>query len=642
MTEQRVQRWTRPAETVIAAAVVVAALYFTRDVLIPIVLAIFLAFLLSPVVRGVQSIGMGRAAAVFMVVVLTFSLLGVAGWFVGAQAVALGAQLPDYRFSLVSKARALGAAIGERVRPVSQTIGEIKREIALPAATQPGSEEPGGAPAAPADSERQAARPAPPAPEAAQPVAPSTVVDPWRVVRAALLPVLYPFVTIGLTAVLTVFFLIYREDLRDRIIRALGNAHVGLTTSMLTDAGSRFSRYFSGLVLVNGLVGAAIAAGLLALSVPGALLFGILAALLRFIPFLGPWVAAAFPISLSLAVFDTWTVPLLVTLLFVLVELIGANFLEPWLYAARAGASATAVILSMIVWTWLWGAVGLLLATPITVCLVVLGKYVPQLQMLDVLLGNEPVLEPHVRFYQRLLALDSTEAAEVVRMAARAESPEQAVSRVVIPALSLLAADQRAESPGGVRATSAARVIDRLLDRFVAAEFRSGRAGPPKPRRAEDAAILVPLQRPYDDLAARALARLFEARGGAARIASPHLLIAELLDLLATSRPRVVRLVSVSGHGYRKIELLCKRIVAARPDLTPLVGVWDARADPKRLEQHVARIPGARSCPTLADALREMETRCNMSSAVVAAGAPLLPAHGPSAALGSGAWAGGQ
>jgi hypothetical protein len=242
----------------------------------------------------------------------------------------------------------------------------------------------------------------------------SSPASPLEVFGGVFGTVLGGFASAGIVIVLVVFFLIRREDLRDRFIHLIGKDQVTVTTQMLEDAGTRVSRYLSMLLFINATFGTAVGIGLYLIGLPNAVLWGILAATLRFIPYLGPWIAAAMPIGLAMAISTGWLAPLLTIGLFVVLELFSNNVMEPWLYGKRTGVSAVAVLVAAVFWTWLWGVVGLLLATPLTVCLLVIGKHVPQLSFLDVLLGNEPVFEPAKRVYQRLVAGDQEEAAELV------------------------------------------------------------------------------------------------------------------------------------------------------------------------------------------------------------------------------------
>ena len=245
----------------------------------------------------------------------------------------------------------------------------------------------------------------------------------------------------GIVVILVVFFLVRREDLRDRFIRLVGKGQATVTTQMLEDAATRVSRYLSMLFLINATFGIAVGIGLYLIGVPNAVLWGILAATLRFVPYIGPWIAAVAPICLAMAISTGWLAPILTLGLFVVLELFCGNVLEPWLYGKGTGVSAVAVLVAAVFWTWLWGIAGLLLATPLTVCLLVIGKHVPQLSFLDILLGNEPVFEPKRRVYQRLLAGDQEEATELVDDDLENRPLVEVYDTLLIPALALAETD---------------------------------------------------------------------------------------------------------------------------------------------------------------------------------------------------------
>ena len=245
----------------------------------------------------------------------------------------------------------------------------------------------------------------------------------------------------GIVVVLVIFFLVRREDLRDRFIRLTGKNQATVTTQMLGDAAARVSRYLSMLFLINTAFGVAVGLGLHLIGVPNAILWGIMAATLRFVPYIGPWIAAVAPTGLAMAISAGWLAPILTLGLFVVLELFCGNVLEPWLYGKGTGVSAVAVLVAAVFWTWLWGIVGLLLATPLTVCLLVIGKHVPQLSFLHVLLGNEPVFEPKRRVYQRLLAGDQEEAGELVDDDLESRPLVEVYDTLLIPALALAETD---------------------------------------------------------------------------------------------------------------------------------------------------------------------------------------------------------
>ena len=382
-------------------AVVIAALYLAKGVLVPLTLAVLLSFLLSPVCDWLERRRLGRIPG------------GVGDGHPGLHRAGhrgLDGRRSDDRFGpqnpRIPEQYRGEAAVGERV---------CRRR-----AEQGDKNGPGNGPESLADRSRRRPtgddRTALLGPRhffAGEPAA-----SLWWHVRH----VLEVLGTTGIVIVLVVFFLVRREDLRDRFIHLVGKGHVTVTTQMLEDAGARVSRYLSMLFLINATFGISVGIGLYLIGVPNAILWGILAAALRFIPYIGPWIAAAMPIGLSMAISTGWVAPLLTVGLFVVLELFNNNVLEPWLYGKNTGVSAVAVLVAAVFWMWLWGPVGLLLATPLTVCVLVVGKHVPQLSFLDILLGNEPVFEPKKRIYQRLLAGDQEEAAELLDELSRAHS----------------------------------------------------------------------------------------------------------------------------------------------------------------------------------------------------------------------------
>ncbi len=610
--ESTLQERPRHAQVILAAVAVFAVLYWARDLLIPIALAIFLAFLLAPLVRSVQGWGLPRIPGVLVVVTLACTFLGVGGWFVASRAIGLAGELPKYRENIEVKARALRESVGGRLRPVSQVIDAVTGEPQSVARSHVVGPPSSNSDLAEEESQRAAH------------------VEPIALIRTGLVPLLHPFGVVGLAAVYVVFFLIFREDLRDRVIRVCGDVHIDLTTAALSDAGTRVSRYFGGMVLANGLHGAAVAIGLMLLGIPNAVVFGVVAALLRFVPFLGPIIAAILPTTLALALSDGWTTPVLVVALFVVVDLLSANMLEPWLYGARTGASPTAIILSTVVWTWLWGAIGLILATPITVCLVVLGKYVAPFQVFYVLLGDEPVLEPHARFYQRLLAVDKREASQIVRSAARDLAPEKVLSEVVVPALALMAAGDANGSQNAGREQAASEVVNELLEELHPVPEVHTSTGV----TTGQSTLVIPVHGSLDEIGGRILARIFESHGGAVRVASPHMLIAELLEGIAAVPPRTICLVSVNAADVGRAELLCRRLSDAGIESSVIVGIWDATADLDRVKRRLSRFSGVNVFATMAATLQALEAfapprRLEFSTSADGTAAPAVPAISP-------------
>ena len=361
-------------------ALVVAALYWLQGVLIPLALAVLLTFLLSPVVGTLQRRGLGRVPAVLVTVLLALSVLGGIGWTLTRQLVTLADELPRYSLNIHHRIADLrGASKVGSVEKVQKTVEDVVG--ADPEDGQAGRD------ASEAGCRRSGA-PDPPRPPANPPASPGER---------------------GVVTVLAIFMLLERRELRDRVILLIGYRRVTATTRALDEAGARISRYLLMQSTINGSFGVAVGLGLFLIGVPYAVIWGSLAAALRFIPYVGASSAALLSIALSLAVFPGWLQPALVVGLFLVLQLVTNMVIEPWLYGQSAGVSQVALLVAVTFWTWLWGPVGLLMATPLTVCLIVLGKHLPALGFIVVLMGDRPVIEAKSRYYQRLLARDQDE-----------------------------------------------------------------------------------------------------------------------------------------------------------------------------------------------------------------------------------------
>lgn len=404
--------------TLVTVVGVVATLYFGREIFLPIAIALLLTFALAPLVTFLRKRGVPRVAAVIASVLAAFLALGLFSFVVALQVSELAQNAPTYQTNIIAKIRSLkenGATGGlfDRLGKVMERVGEeIEEEV----------------PAPPSAEEEQ------PAPI---PVEVVTRPRPLEVLQSLIAPVIGPLATTGLVIVVVIFMLMEREDLRDRFIRLAGHGDLHRTTEALQDAGRRVGKYLLMQLVVNVTYAIPITIGLWILGIPNALLWGLLTMVLRFVPYIGPAIGMLLPISLAVAVSPGWSLVLWTAGLFLVVELISNNIVEPWLYGSRTGLSPLAVIVSAIFWTWLWGPLGLVLSTPLTVCLVVLGKHVPQFEFLDVLFGNHPVLEPHARLYQRLLAGDPAEATDHAEELLKDADLVAYYETVAIPALLL-------------------------------------------------------------------------------------------------------------------------------------------------------------------------------------------------------------
>ena len=373
------------------AAVLIGFLYIGGEFLEPLVIAAILSFILSPVIRLLRNSGLWRTPAVLLTVVAALGLLAALGSTLVVQITQLAEELPQYESTLRAKVKDLSGAplASSALEKASGKLRELGDEL-------------GGR------ADASVPRPKPMLVEVQQPE-PRGLSSIANLVR----PLLSPLATTGLVILFLLFILLRREDLRDRFLRLAGIGDLQRTTEALDDAGQRLSRFFLMQTLLNAGFGAVIAVGLTAIQVPHAVLWGILAGFMRFVPFIGSFIAAFFPLVLAAAIDPTWTAVLLTAALFVVAEPIAGQVIEPVLYGQHTGLSPVAIVVATLFWTLLWGPVGLLLATPLTVCLVVLGKHIDALSFIDVLLGDEPALELEERFYQRLLAGDATEASDI-------------------------------------------------------------------------------------------------------------------------------------------------------------------------------------------------------------------------------------
>jgi predicted PurR-regulated permease PerM len=397
---------------------VVAVLDWAESVLLPIAVALLLTFLLNPPVRFLER-WLPRVAAVLIVVTVTFATLSLVGWIVTRQVASLAAELPNYRANIRQKVLDIRrAAQGGPVEQVQTTLEEIKKDLQTAEAATGKSK--------------------------ATPVVVTSETVPGIGLPAWLSSLMEPLASAGLVTVLVVFMLLEQRDLRDRFLRLMGSGNLASTTKAFDEASERLSRYLLVQSGINVIYGAGVGIGLWAFGVPYPLLWAALGAMLRFIPYLGPWMAAGAPLLLAFAVLPDWASLVWVALLFIGLELFTNMVLETVLYAGVAGVTQVALIIAIAFWTWLWGPLGLLLATPLTLCLVVLGKHVRGLRLLAMLVADEPGLSPEARFYQRLLARQKDEAIEIVEERLREQPPRAVFEEVVQPAFGYAERDREA------------------------------------------------------------------------------------------------------------------------------------------------------------------------------------------------------
>jgi predicted PurR-regulated permease PerM len=584
----------------------IAALYFAREILVPFAFALILTFLLTPLVALLQRLRAGRVLSVLTTVVITIGMVGAIGWIIANQLVEVASQLPLYRQNIRAKVEAFHVPVTGQLGKAAESVREVVRELAGPAA------------ASPASPPQIRGRKQPNAPPAAMSPVPVRMVEPspggWAEVRDLGTPVLALLGRAGLVVIFTVFMLLTREDLRNRLLRLAGLGQLNVMTQALDDAGRRVSRYILLQVLVNIGFGILFGLGLYFVGVPYAALWGAVAAILRFVPYVGTLAAATLPIALSLAVFDGWLKPLLVFLVFAGLELIVGNFVEPLLYGAHVGISSLALLVSTVFWTVLWGPAGLILSTPLTVCAVVLGRYAPRFSFLHILLGDEPVLAAEAQIYQRLLAMDQAEAHTIVDEFLKGKSVVDLYDSVLIPALSMAEQDRHKGAIDATREEFLFLSVNEMIAEF--SEYRladsssvpDSAPAPDVPERPNVRILCLPAHDRADEVTAAMLAQILE-QNGFATLSFPVVgsSLNEVLALIEAGRSDVVCISALPPYAFAPARAMCKQIRERFPKLKVVVCVWGFTGDTGKAMTRFERTQPDRLSTSLAQALEHVQ-----------------------------------
>ncbi len=589
--------------SVLFAIAIAAALYFGREVFVPVALAILLSFVLAPLVSALHKVRVPRGLAVLSVVVIAFVVLFVLGGVVAGQIRQLAAELPKYRSTIQTKITSLRGATTEtgtfgRAIDMLQDLSREFQQSGLD--TSQGDQ----------TSDRLPANSVP-----NQPI-PVEIRDsdagPWHAVSSVVAPLLHPLATIGLILIFSVFILIQRQDLRNRFIRLVGADDLQKTTAALDDAADRLSRLFLTQIALNSGFGLVIGTGLGLIGIPSPVLWGILAAILRFVPYIGAMISAAIPLTLAVAVDPGWSMFFWSAALFLVLEPILGQVVEPLLYGHSTGLSPIAVILSATFWTFLWGPIGLVLATPLTVCLVVLGRHVERLKFFEVLLSDRPALSPPQIFYQRMLAGDPTEATEQaaeflkkralstyydevalqgLRLAqediahgtlnaARLATIQHAIRELVS---NLSAASSVASRKGGILGAEAAAAVEAAgPDRAVASVIRGPEHMHPDWRGVTQI-LCVSGQGILDEGVAMMLGQLFEGHGLRTRVVGPEVLAPDHDAQLGDLGVLLICFSYFEPLSTVHIRYGARRLRRKLPGARVMVGLWRER-DPATLE----------------------------------------------------------
>ena len=580
---------------VLAVLGVIATMYFAKAVFLPLALAILLTFLLAPAVRLLRSWGLPKPPAVVLVVAFAFTVIVGIGALVGQQVTKLAQNLPVYQYNIEEKIRsARGFAGGAMLERISNFLGDLNEEVLKKNDTRPRG-------ATPRNEE-----PAKPIPvEVHQPDA-----TPVQVVRRVLEPLVDPLTTAGLVVIFVIFFLSQRQDLRDRLIRLAGSRDLQRTTDAINDGAQRLSRYFLAQTALNVMFGLIVGIALTLIGVPNPVLFGILAMVFRFVPYIGAFIAAIFPIALAVAVDPGWSMALMTTALFLVVEPLIGQVIEPLVYGHSTGLTPVAVIIAATFWTWLWGPIGLLLSTPLTVCLGVLGRHIPWLRFLDVMIGDDPPLSPAQSFYQRALAGDIDEAVDQAGEILPRRSLSYVYDNVVLEALHLAQIDFRR----GLLDSKHVEQINEAVHELIADTTEYEDITPPVGARKDNGSapgeksdeppslpdlpvlrdfppgpsakpvLCVTGRGPFDDAVAKMLIQLLEKHGLGGRVEDDAAVSSSNIVRLNNADVKVVCLSYLAlGSSPAHLRHSLKRIRRQIAGATLIVGLW-GRADDENRE----------------------------------------------------------
>jgi len=602
--------------------VVIAALYLAREILIPITLAILLSFLLAPIVELLRRARLGRVPAVLLAVIMALSVILGVGGAIGSQVAQLATNIPQYAVTIEKKVDTVRAYTVGRIASLVGRLGHQDAPLDIPPGTRPST----------------ASSPAGITPQAAPSGTAESAASSLALAERYLSPALSPLVTMGIVFVVAIFILLQREDLRDRLIRLFGATDLHRTTAALDDAARRLSRYFLTQLAINATFGLVIGIGLYFIGVPNPVLWGMLSALLRFVPYIGSFIAAGLPIALAAAVEPGWSMAIWTAALYVVVELLVSQAVEPMLYGHSTGLSPLAVVVAAIFWSWLWGPIGLILSMPLTLCLVVLGRYVERLEFLAVLLGDRPALTPVESFYQRILAGDADEAQDYAELLLKDRSLSSYYDEVALKGLQLAAVDAQRGVLHKEQLERVKNTIKELVSELAVHDDRE-----PAPERSDDEAAAAPSDEremskapppdcderereefaptwrteapvlclagkgPLDEAASAMLAQLLGKHGLGARIVPYEAASRETVASLDVSGITMVCVsyLDISGTPSH-LRYLIQRLKRKLPHVPILVGLWPTE-DQVLKEARVRAIIGADYCST---SLREAVSYC--------------------------------
>jgi predicted PurR-regulated permease PerM len=582
---------------VLVTVVLITVLYLAKTVILPLALAMLLTFVLAPVVTCLERIRLPRGVAIPVVLLAAGVILGSISWTVFMQLVEVTNALPAYTTNIQDKIQSLQQSKTGGFTRAQKELDNLSQQISDLSLGFTSDQGHGAA---------------------VQLGSPNKPVSVREVGGSqgrldALSGVLGVIVSVILIVVFTFFMLLKREDLRNRLIRLTGHGHLQLMTQAMDDTSRRISRYLSLQSLVNTGYGLIVFIALHFIGLPHALLFGALAGLLRFIPYIGAPIGALLPTALSLAVFNGWTNTLLIMAIFFCLELVTANFLEPHVYGKHTGLSSLAILVAAIFWALIWGPIGLILSVPLTVCLVVLGVHVPSLQFLSVLLGDQPVMEPGAHYYQRLLANDQREASQVLESHLKDTSLEDLYDTVLIPALNLAEQDRHRNALDDSTVDFITQTTKDLVEEFSLREEdpRTLGIGEVVPKKI----ACLPVRDDADEIVGVMLAQLLD-RAGYTAIAIPIGSVSGMLAEAANAEPEIVCLSALPPYAISHARGIYRRLRMQQPKLQIIIGLWNYSEDPVKAATEISGGEQKLVCTTLAQTILQ---------ASLASGTPPMP-----------------
>ena len=609
------------SEPLLLVGLVILTLYFARDLLAPMAFALVLNFLLSPAVELLERWRVRRSVSVVLVILIFFSGLGVTAWVVARQLVHVAELLPDYRENIQTKLDSLHTPIGGAAGNAIGTLEEMTEQLSSHAnATIAPPVEPETT--TPTVRHRRYRQPAPeeplPNPNATpQQPTPVQVVEPpvsvGRYLQEIFAPILRPLAACGIVMVFTVYMLMNHEDLRNRLLLLAGMGRLSLMTRALHEAAERISTYLVWQFVTNVLFGLLFGLGLSLIGVPDATLWGALAAILRYIPYVGTAVAGLLPLIFAVAIFPHWRQVFEIIGLYGTLEFATSNFFEPWLYGSRTGISALALLASAIFWTLLWGWSGLVLATPLTVCLIVLGRHVPQLRFLHVLLGEDAELAPEAKFYERMLAMDQNEAHSIADRFLDKRPLIDFYDTVLLPALGLVEQDRHRgsfdETRGNYLLLSATELVAELSE-FKAESIVAASAAHPEPPEVPlkpSPVICIPAGDQADEVTAMVLAQLLEQSCHNTLLLPTASVTPEILERLGQDPGTILCISALPPFVFTQTRTLCQRIREQLPENRILIGLWQSAQSPDLMRERFGSARPDRVVTTLGEAMAQIE-----------------------------------